>query len=201
MVTNVLVFRPPAENSARGEEESGTLSPSHPHTLTPPIHTPSPLPSTHPHSSSPFFLHLLSLLSLPPPLPTLSSTLLLSLPFSFCLPFFLLPPPSSLLPPPSLPLPPPSLPLTSSSLPSSSSSLPPSSSFLQLNEVMEKETYNTAREILERFDPSHPSLRAPNPATQNQERQQNTPRSGSGQSCVASIEIPTVATVESKLLN
>ena len=155
MVTNVLVFRPPAENSARGEEESGTLSPSHPHTLTPP----------HPHTLTlPFFLHLLSLLS-----------------------------PSRLLYLPSL--------QPFSSLSPSPSSLPPSSSSLQLNEVMEKETYNTAREILERFDPSHPSLRAPNPASQNQERQQNTPRSGSGQSRVASIEIPTVATVESKLLN
>ena len=176
MVTNVLVFRPPAENSARGEEESGTLSPSstyRPHTL---ILT--PLSSL---SCLNFFFHLLSLLSLPPTLlPSLQPFCSLSLPPSL-LPLSLLPP-SRLLyyplfnPSPLSPSPPPSLPLFLSP------------SFLQLNEVMEKETYNTAREILERFDPSHPSLHAPNPARQNQERQPNTPRSGSGQSCVASSE-------------
>ena len=56
-----------------------------------PIHTPS-LPSTHPHSS---FLFASSLFTfpLPPPLPTLSSTLLLSLPFSILPPsLFFLPP-------------------------------------------------------------------------------------------------------------
>ena len=39
MVTNVFVFRPPTEYSARREEESGTLSPStHPQHLPPREH-------------------------------------------------------------------------------------------------------------------------------------------------------------------
>ena len=176
MVTSVLVFRPPAENPARGEEESGTLSPSRPHTLIL-----APLSSL---SCLSLFFHLLSLLSLPPTLPTLPLLSASSLPL---LPLFLSP---SFLPPsflsPSF-LPPSFLPPAYSTYPLFNPS-PLSPSFLQLNEVMEKETYNTAREILERFDPSHPSLHAPNPARQNQERQPNTPRSGSGQSCVASSE-------------
>ena len=44
----------------------------------------------------------------------------------------------------------------------SNSSTPPHSHThthtLQLNEVMEKETYKTARELLEKYDPSNPSL-------------------------------------------
>ena len=168
MVTNVLVFRPPAENSARGEEESGMLSPSRPHTLIL-----APLSSLSCLSLFCIFLFYSRLLYLP------SLFFLLHLfPSSLLAPSLLAPslPPFSLLPPTLLP---------PSSHPSPSF-LSPSS--LQLNEVMEKETYNTAREILERFDPSHPSLHALNPARQNQERQPNTPRSGLGQSCVASSE-------------
>ena len=56
MVTNVFVFRPPTEYSARREEESGALSP--PHTL----------PSAHPHSS--LFSFVSSLFLLPPSLPS-----------------------------------------------------------------------------------------------------------------------------------
>ena len=52
--------------------------------------------------------------------------------------------------------------------------------FIQLNEVMEKETYKTARELLERFDPTNPSLQVTparpqraNRAPQSELRQRN----------------------------